>query len=461
MLGLILLIYGFIEYKRKNYYNFYIVFFLFITNGYQIIPDVILLMPALGITKSYDYASFLILGIILTEFSALWVFVKKYWIFISPIGLLLIVCGLDFFFSKIVFGYSWNSVIRTFRNYLLLFSPFLFMRVPLPIDKKLLKFIVIVTVLQSILYILQIVLHAPLIKSAVAGEATGRVLENGYSRFYNLPNFVIPSLIIVAYCAVMSTKFQRNLVMGILATVLLSSLHRNLILVVFPVMFMYKLVFNPSRNIALFALIPIAFLILMATPVIGDRINEGFDQASGTADISNIHAAINNYDNSETNTSTFRYLHFAERFLFVINQPQYIPFGLGMLTEDSPEAQKLDFKIGTVSTDSQTYKPKQIDTGDIAWSAIIITTGFTGLVAMVYFIVFYIRLLYKNRFFAVAKVMLIWLTILLFISFFGTEIISIPFRAFFSFLLCLFIKCYYFKPESTASSILTPVTANK
>lgn len=453
MLGLILFIYGFVEYKRKNYFSFYVIFFLFNTNGYQIIPDAVLILPAIGITKSFDYASLLLLIIIITEYGSFVFFIKKYKAFTLPLTILFICVFCDFLFSKIIFNYSWNSIIRSFRVYIFLLTPYLFIKTNILLDKKFLKFIVIVTTIQSVLYLSQILLHVIIIKNPITGDTREHIL-NGYTRYYNLPAFCIPSLIYLTYNKIWTGKYLQNIVILILAAVIIGPLHRNLILTVFPVILLFKFVFNPSRNFAWLAMIPLGFLILQVIPVVGDRINQGFGQITGTAaSLSNVRSALYDYDNSELNTSTFRYLHFAERYLYVASKPDLLPFGLGMLEEDAPQAKKLNFKVGSVAEDSLDYRPKQIDTGDIAWSTIILTTGFIGLLAMLYFIFYYFWLFYKYRFFIIAKVILIWLTILFFTSFFGTEILSEPFRVFFSFLLCLLIKSVYYNKRPANSSV--------
>ena len=77
---------------------------------------------------------------------------------------------------------------------------------------------------------------------------------------------------------------------------------------------------------------------------------------------------------------SFRLAHLNERVAYVYADVARWPMGIGFIHEDSAAAQNLGFRIGLKSF--YTGRAVQVDTGDIAWSVIVIKTGFIGLALM-------------------------------------------------------------------------------
>jgi type IV secretory pathway VirB2 component (pilin) len=80
----------------------------------------------------------------------------------------------------------------------------------------------------------------------------------------------------------------------------------------------------------------------------------------------------------------FRLAHLNERLSFVANDIKRWPIGVGFIHEDSAVAQALGFKTGLPNP--LTGRAFQVDTGDIAWSVIVIKTGFLGLFFLLLFL---------------------------------------------------------------------------
>lgn len=74
---------------------------------------------------------------------------------------------------------------------------------------------------------------------------------------------------------------------------------------------------------------------------------------------------------------SFRLAHLNERVVYVASDIKLWPLGVGFIHEESDTAQNLGFKIGLKNI--FTGRAVQVDTGDIAWSVIVIKTGFLGL----------------------------------------------------------------------------------
>jgi len=81
---------------------------------------------------------------------------------------------------------------------------------------------------------------------------------------------------------------------------------------------------------------------------------------------------------------SFRLAHLNERMAYVFADVKRWPIGVGFIHEDSAVAQNLGFKIGLKNP--LTGRAVQVDTGDIAWSVVVIKTGFLGLAILLLFL---------------------------------------------------------------------------
>ncbi len=81
---------------------------------------------------------------------------------------------------------------------------------------------------------------------------------------------------------------------------------------------------------------------------------------------------------------SFRLAHLNERLTYVFSDIKRWPMGMGFVHEESATAQNLGFKIGLVNP--LTGRAVQVDTGDIAWSVVVIKTGFFGLGLLLWFL---------------------------------------------------------------------------
>ena len=87
---------------------------------------------------------------------------------------------------------------------------------------------------------------------------------------------------------------------------------------------------------------------------------------------------------SKDGNLSFRLAHLNERLTYVFDDIKRWPMGIGFIHEDSAAAQNLGFKIGLINP--LTARAVQVDTGDIAWSVVVMKTGFIGLGLMLLFV---------------------------------------------------------------------------
>lgn len=81
---------------------------------------------------------------------------------------------------------------------------------------------------------------------------------------------------------------------------------------------------------------------------------------------------------------SFRIAHLSERLDFIFEDPMNWPIGVGLIHETSQFAQGLGFRVGLPSNSHRGVT--QVDTGDIAWSVIVMKTGLMGLAFLIIFL---------------------------------------------------------------------------
>lgn len=88
----------------------------------------------------------------------------------------------------------------------------------------------------------------------------------------------------------------------------------------------------------------------------------------------------------ENGTFVFRISMLAERFLYLLDNPQKLLFGAGMIAEESPK-NNFHFNLGTVN-DNYKYSYCQIASNDILWSSYLLRFGLCGILFWILFFYF-------------------------------------------------------------------------
>jgi hypothetical protein len=210
-----------------------------------------------------------------------------------------------------------------------------------------------------------------------------------------------------------------------------------------------------SKRFLYVALLVIVGNGVMMIEAVQSRINDGVADISKTlAPGSTI--ANRNYDMNDT--FSYRIAHLAERVSYVLADPNRLLFGVGMLTEDAKQTSKLSFEAGLFN--QHTGQLSQVDTGDIAWSLLIL---YMGIVGVFFFIALHIRLFrYFRRHAAIPMSVVGSLTLatVFLMSFTGTEILQSPFRASLMLLLGIVaknVRSSRIRPASAYSSYKSPL----
>ena len=139
----------------------------------------------------------------------------------------------------------------------------------------------------------------------------------------------------------------------------------------------------------------IVYSIFIA-PIFAYRNTQG--SGGGTlSDIQNVFSGDYTNIDASQGTFSFRIAMLMERWTYMENDPETIPFGIGCIHEQSPKNDYY-FVIGTVNNDAK-YGRVMIDSGDITWVPILLRYGLVGIFMFGFVLLMWIRtsLPYVNR----------------------------------------------------------------
>jgi hypothetical protein len=421
MIGLLLLFISLNLYFTQKFYFSLLLFFLFLTNGYQVIP-IKWLVAGLPIDKGTDLAIIYILVIFINKLRFLKSIVKSFSIVKYLIYFIYFTIA-DLFYSIIILNYSLVNVIQVFRQYLifLVFVPFVF--VPLSDLKKVFNSIAFITLLQCLLFLIQIVTQSPLLNAIDGTDKIVTTLEGSFTRFYNSPAFLIP----ISFYFILVYK-QKNLVyhfftVCILVLTIIGPLHRAGIMA-FIVSLAFYLIFKKGNTIYIFVFLILVFGASLID-VVNNRMTTAFLDLSYSFRSSLSLESINQNDN----TFLFRIGHFLERFDYLTKFQNGWLFGIGLISDNSIQAQKLPFTNGLVS--EFTGQVVQIDSGDLIYSQLVLTTGIIGTILYLFIFGKFSIYFYKNLQHSEYSIIgLLTILYAFFTSMAGTEMLSYTFRVY-------------------------------
>lgn len=308
------------------------------------------------------------------------------------IGILVIYLTFEFLFTIAKGRESLNYSVAVYRNYLFLMSFGLFKELAYRQVKGLVSVIAIITIITSVLYILQPVVGTNLLQA-------GKIDEFG--RMRNVPTLVY-FFLIYATITLKSFNLKSLFIFGILAVALILTGHRGIMIGFVVVILLYLLV---SKNYG--KMVQYGLIGMMIALFAGSFLLERFEGKERTSDdlqtVLNMdfrQAAFEGYEASSEGTLSFRVLLLVERFDYLISHPQYLWTGIGMRHEDSPYTER-DFKfvLGSANLDKATGLPitQQIDSGDLVWMTPLIKFGILGVLLYVIVSIMMVIYLYKRK----------------------------------------------------------------
>jgi hypothetical protein len=390
MIFLILVVCAVVLYIREYKVPALLLFFFFLTSGFNLVPEE---LTNIGFfSKGSDFAFLILLGIVIIDSCYVKRYLKRdqFTVFLLGFGVFLIICILR---SKWVVGLGWSDIIRTCRYQFFWIAYFVFRNMEKAQLEKLLKYLFDVTVVISVLYLLQIIFNQTILNETALTYA--QIFGIKIPRYYNQPD-LIQFFTLVAIYRNPYKGIWRIVTTAIVVATLLGAFHRSLqgffllaLLIGFALKLprLRRLQFLSILTALLIGAISVAGFQFMNTQTFLDlqNIQKGY-----YADVEEID--IENFQNS---TFTFRLAILYERNQYLWEHPENLLLGVGLIAEDSHKASTLDFQVGLV--DEITDKAAQIDCGDISYPSMIFRIGYLGtafyLMLLIYLTVFF----YKNR----------------------------------------------------------------
>lgn len=367
-----------------------IFFFLFLTSGFNLIPEE--MTELMLFSKGMDYAIIMLFVIVIVDVFC----IKGYLKFDRLIYLYFLFCAFlagCIFYNKFVISVGWTEIIRTCRYQLLWVVYPVFRHLPKAQMERLLKYLFLVTVICSVLFLLQIFLNETILNE---GEKnTVNLFGMKIPRYYNQPDMLHFFVFMAIYCNPYK-GMVKHVTAAILVIALLGAFHRSLVgSFIIAVALGYIIQLPRLRRIKMLTVASVFLVFFIAFA--------GYKFVHSRTYIDIQHVLSGNIidteidiDDMQNSTFTFRIMHLLERNQYLLDNPVAMVTGAGLMTEDSKLTYSLfNFDVGL--TEELSGQTAQLDTGDISYSILLLRYGYLGtllnLALFIYLMVFF----YKKR----------------------------------------------------------------
>jgi hypothetical protein len=386
-LAVVALILYFLGYKVSAL----VCFFFFMTSGFNLIPEE--LMDIGPISKGSDFCIPIMVGILLVEF-----FLRKNYLrpdnlikILSVFGVFLLVCIVN---SKWILGLGWAEIIRTCRYQFFWLTYLIFRNLEKEQLERLLRYLFYIVVILSVLFLLQIFIDTFILNEGA--RTTFRIGRWKIPRYYNQPDMLFFFAIMAIYCNP-AKGLMRYITTIILVMALLGAFHRSLIGLFFLILILgYAIRLPRIRRIQFISVFFVLSALVISWQGVKFMQSRTFKdlQYMANADFANVEDI--DLEDLQSSTFSFRIALVIERSMYLLEHPESMLLGVGLITEDSPSTGKIfDFQIGL--SDEQTAKPQQIESGDISYSALFIRLGYLGTALYLSLYIYLAVFFYKKR----------------------------------------------------------------
>jgi hypothetical protein len=326
-----------------------------------------------------------------------------------------------------------------FRAHVLLLSFAIFFLVPTSSLLKVLHIIFCITIFQSILFLFQLITGQIILLSSTPGSEVGTNTVEGfkeYTRFYNLPTYLNATLFYFLFVYNFKNKLYKVIILLIISVTIIAPLHRSYIISILCVISLYIFLKQQSgvKFIYLFIIGTLTYSLTFIE-IINHRLNEAFSDISKTFSAK----SINSIDPTE-NTLNFRVAHFYERFEYLLNKPDGWLFGIGLISDNSKEADRLRFETGL--TNEKLNRVTQIDSADLVWSPLMLQTGLLGTIlygVLMFYMMYFFSKEKTNQYGVIGYLCIVEA---FFVSMLGTDMIQNSFKIMIILLAVISSKIY-------------------
>lgn len=355
------------------------------TGGFQLLPIHWFWSPLL-LVKPYDYA-FVAMGAIFLlrtrELGRIIAQERMAKLAILYLAFLLLVLVA----SVAVFTYPPVQSIQAARIFFWPAFLLLFLLVERPVLERFVGTLYPIVIILGLLYLLQPITGKTIINPS--GEYYNPYIgSSDLKRYLSTPDFLV-FFLLLAYHSVctyegksLSVRLGQWLAFIVLSSVQLVSLTRSAIIGTgTALLYLSKRLVNPVLLVLFLSAMTIAVAVAYSTSTtIEHRVDDSLKDISSMLD-----GRFLSRNAAKDGNLSFRIAHVNERMTYVLESVKRWPMGIAFIHEDSAAAQTLGFKHGLPNP--FTGRAIQVDSGDIAWSVVIIKTGLVGLGALLVFLV--------------------------------------------------------------------------
>lgn len=393
-----------------------IVFFFFLTNGFQVIP-VTWFDTGVGIQKGADFALLLLMFVLSTNINQHVRLLRtdtvaRY----AAVFTVFILIGIVY--SVVIEHYDVMNVLRAARRFLFILGYFVFRSLKKDEIHQILTIMLGVTVMQCCIFLLQFAAGITLLnrQSDEIMELSTKGAVGDWKRLYNLPEYTVFYLFYLIFTNKIRIRYRA--VLGtILAIAFMCTLHRSWLSSFVIVLCVIGFINTQGlfKKIGIVFSVMLISLLPLFVPVLGERLDSGIEDF--TKAINGGYVAEKGFDDN----LSFRIAHVFERFDFITQTPERMIFGIGFLTEDAGQSQYLNFSVGW----RDKYGTRQIDTGDISWSIMFLWLGFVGTALYVIFYFKSMKTLFVHRSTSISNIGIAYMLLYFMISFTSSVYIEI------------------------------------
>ncbi len=385
MIGILLLIISLYLYFKPKYrhisYLIYLSFMLGYGGGFGLTTDAVIGVKNKDMAIIYTFI--ISLHLILAKQYRL---PKTKFMLWYKLFLCFMICSIAF--SYFHYGFSFYQILQGGRDFLLIFSLPILIRITPKELCRLMPMLAWITIVTSVLYFMQIVVGRPLMPY---GEASIDP-SVGLLRVYNIPAlldlFLALTFVVPEYFGKRVNILRIIFFIALICTLGRTGIFSSLMIVILSIYFMGK----ASRLLKTVVVLGILFIPFAG--IISERFSEG-----GTSDDLSVlfSGAYKDFNYGDGGTMTYRIGWVYERIDYLVHRPlsEQI-FGLGLISDNQPLVTKLyNFRLGLVNP--STEMPTQLTTPDIAYGNIISRLGFGGGLIYLLMLISLACYLYKQR----------------------------------------------------------------
>lgn len=390
MLGVVLLLSSLIFYIRGNIKVSLLLYISFVSSGLGFLPNEII-----G-AKNTDLAIIYLCFVCLVNLTKH----KHYPLYTSPVITRTVWILSLFLFCSVLYSYfhykfTFFQILQGGRALFLFLSYFVVVKVSPKDVKWILEKLYYVTLIHSVLYIIQVFTNLPVLPNSIGGSDG----VAGIARYYNFPHFLSLFIFFVILSPNYLNVRYKSIAKFIFLIALICTLGRTYIILSLTCLMIGLLLDGKISKIAS-GLLVISICLLPLADSIVDRFDKKGNSKGDLEEIISgefVDNAKNGVRTSET-TMSYRFSWIAERVIYLEDRPFGENFfGLGLISDSQSKivSKYYNFKLGNYNP--QIQERTQLQTADIAYGTLLSKFGYGGSVIVLFLWCYITVFLFKRR----------------------------------------------------------------